>query len=174
MTGGPEAPQYHTMKITRDTPDQLILENKPWVIGALMIFMFVVFTGAGLMAIASGEILFGALFALLGGGVSAGCFAAFVRRTMVIFDRPGGTINLRRKGVFGMTDVTHELRHLDRAVVQTSHSTDSDGHSSTTHRCAIILNGGMSAGTHPLTLVYSSGSGADRAADAINRWLRQG
>lgn len=162
------------MKVTRNTSDQLILENKPWLIGSMLIFMFVVFVGAGLFAISAGQLLSGSVFALIGGGVSGLCFILLIRRTMVIFDRGTGTIDLRRKSMLGMTNVTHELKYLDRAIVETSRSTDSDGHTSVTHRCAIVLIDGPSAGTHPLTIVYSSGNGADQAANAINTWLSQG
>tara|TARA_R110002072_G_scaffold82776_3_gene188365 strand:+ start:351 stop:749 length:399 start_codon:yes stop_codon:yes gene_type:complete len=40
-----------------------------------------------------------------------------------------------------------------------------------THRMTLELNGGMDAGLHPFTEVYTSGRGAQRAADAVNGWL---
>jgi len=158
------------MKITRDTPDQLIIENRPWLIGGFLIVFTLIFVAVGLAAITYGEGVMGYAFVFFGGGAGMLAFAVFVRRVQVIFDRAAGSIRFRRKSVFGSSDVTHDLKHLDRAVVESSYSGDSGA----THRCVIILSGGMSAGVHPLTMAYSSGPGAQRAADAINAWCANG
>jgi len=158
------------MQVIRQNPDQLILENRPWLIGSFLIVFIIAFVAGGLAAISVGEVIMGFAFVILGGGAGLLSFVLFVRRVQVTFDRPGSSIRFRRKSVFGSSDVTHDLKHLDRAVVESSYSGDSGA----THRCAIILSGGMSAGVHPLTMAYSSGPGAQRAADAINTWCANG
>jgi len=161
------------MKITRDTPDQLILEYKPWITGIFLTLFTLVFVAIGATLLSTGEPLVGGVMLLSGllfGGIF---FAVFVRRVMVILDAPTGRIEIRRKSVFGSETVEHQLQYLDRAVVETIVGRNSDGMRSKTHRCTLILNGGMSAGHHPLTTAYSSGRGASRAKKAINTWLAQ-
>ncbi len=93
-------------------------------------------------------------------------FWVFVRRNQLLLDRRAGTVTLRRRTLSRYSETIHDLDHLSRAIVQTSRGDDSD-----THRMALILSGGMDAGTHPFTAVYTSGTGARRAADAVNAWL---
>lgn len=153
------------MKVVRNTPDQLILENNPWLLAILVCAFALIFVTIGLFTISS-DLWLGVSFlfgGLLGGTVFV---AAFVRRTQLILDRPRNLVERRRRSVLGYSKMTWKLEHLAGAAVQSSQSGDS-----TTYRAALRFNGGMDAGTHPITLVYSSGSGADRAARAINAWL---
>ena len=153
------------MKVTDETPEQLILENNPiWL--ALFVSIFgLVFFAIGLANL-SADLTLGLAFMAGGLGIGIGFNMIFVRRTQLILDRPGNYVELRRRSWLGYSRMTWELRYLDRAIVETSHSGDSD-----THRAALVFDGGMDAGTHPVTLVYSSGRGAERAQDAINGWL---
>ena len=163
---GPVYWQGGPMKVSRNTPDQLIIENNPIVLAILLNTLFLVFLGAGLfnlstdfwfgIAFAGGAVVFGAIFNL-----------AFIRRTQILFDRPANLVEMRRKSLLGYQRRTWALEHLDRAEVQSSRSDNTN-----TYRAALVFDGGMDAGTHPITLVYSSGGGARRAADAINTWLR--
>lgn len=152
------------MKITRNTPTQLIVENNPiWLAIAVTLFALV-FVAAGLAMIrtepVAGIMMTG--FAILAAVVFN---IAFTRRTQLILDSTKNLIELRRRSWFGYSKMTWELRYLDRAIVEVSRSGDTN-----TYRAALIITGGMDAGTHPLTLVYSSGKGADRAKTAINDW----
>ena len=63
----------------------------------------------------------------------------------------------------------HKLEHLQKSELQSSKSTNSG----MTYRIALVLDGGMDAGTHPVTPVYVSGNGAKRGVEAINTWLAQ-
>lgn len=152
------------MKVTRDTPEQLIVENNPILLAIFVSVFGLIFVGIGLANIAE-DFSMGLLFILGGLIFGVGFNMIFVRRTQLILDAPRNLIELRRRSWIRYSAMTWELRYLDRAIVQTSHSGDTP-----THRAALIINGGMDVGTHPITLVYSSGSGAKRAADAINRW----
>ena len=152
------------MKVIEQTPDRLILENNPVVLAILLSSLALIFVAVGLFVISSdpmtglatlaGALVFGAVFVI-----------AFVRRSQIILDRRNDLVELRRKSLLGYNRRTWDLHDLDRAVIQTSRSDKSD-----TYRAALVFSGGMDAGVHPITLVYSSGSGASRAVAAINAW----
>lgn len=154
------------MRVIRNTPEQLILANRPWLIGVMLILFILVFVGSGLAMLLSGEWA-GLIFAGAGGGIGFIAFAAFVRRVQVILDRVDGTITLRRRSVFGYSQVEHELAHLREAVLEAT--TTSKG--GTLYRPVLVLDGGMSAGRHPITQAYTNGRGPQRMADAVNAWL---
>ncbi|MCG7522145.1 hypothetical protein [Ruegeria sp. Ofav3-42] len=160
------------MKVTRNTPDQLILSNTPWFIGITLVFFILIFVGAGLFMVSEGGegILFGIFFALFGGGMGVGAFCTFVRRVQVILDRDKGSIVIRRQSVFGYDTVEHELSNLSHAEVETTTSTR-DRTTSKMHRPVLILEKGMSAGRHPIVQAYVSGRGAQHMVDAVNDWL---
>lgn len=154
------------MKIVTDTPDLLIVEDRPVLLALGLIVFILAFVAAGLTIVLAGE-WWGALFALFGGGMGLVAFWAFVRRVQVVFHRPEGYVELRRRNLFGGTRVRHRLDEIDRAVIEESHSSDSG----TTYRVTLVIEHGQSAGRHPVTLAYSSGRAHHRAAEAINAWL---
>ena len=160
------------MKVTRNTPSQLILSNTPWFIGITLVFFILAFVGAGVfLASEGGEgILFGIFFALFGGGMGFGAFCAFVRRVQVILDRNKNSILIRRQSVFGYDAVEHELSNLSHAETESTTSRSDNG-TSTLYRPVLILDEGMSAGRHLIVEAYSSGRGAHRLVDAVNDWL---
>jgi hypothetical protein len=153
------------MKTIHETPDLLVLENKPvWL--ALFISVFgLVFFAIG-MASLSESTGTGIMFMAGGIGIGIGFNMIFVRRTQLTLDAARQIVELRRRGWLGDRYMTWDLQFLDRAIIQTSHSGEKN-----THRAAIVISDGMDAGTHPLTIVYSSGQSAQHPKDAINRWL---
>lgn len=153
------------MKVTRETPDQLIIENNPIWLAVFISVFALVFVAVGLFLMST-EFWMGVAFTGAGLVVGVVFNLAFTRRTQVIFDRPGNLVEMRRKSLLGYSKRSWHLEHLSGADVQSSRSDNT-----TTYRAVMIIDGGMDAGTHPLTLVYSSGSGAQTAANAINRWL---
>ena len=160
------------MKVTRNTPDQLILSNTPWFIGISLVIFILIFFGVGLFMVSEGGegILFGIFFALFGGGMGIGAFCVFVRRVQVILDRNSNSILIRRQSVFGYDTVEHELSNLSHAEVETARPRR-DRTTSKMHRPVLILETGMSAGRHPIVEAYVSGHGAQRLVDAVNGWL---
>ncbi|WP_170350328.1 MULTISPECIES: hypothetical protein [Ruegeria] len=160
------------MKVTRNTPNQLILSDTPWFIGITLVLFILIFVGLGLFLMTEGgeAILFGLIFALGGGGLGFGAFCAFVRRVQVILDRDKDSIVIRRHSVFGYDAVEHMLSNLSHAEIETTISRSNKG-SSTLYRPVLILDKGMSAGRHPIVEAYSSGRGAHRLVDAVNEWL---
>ncbi|WP_424977764.1 hypothetical protein [Leisingera sp. S232] len=160
------------MKITRNTPEQLILSDTPWLFGIMLVLFILAFVGAGFgLASAGGEnIFFGLFFALMGGGMGFAGLCIFVRRVQVILDRPGGSIVIRRQSIFGYSKVEHRLADLSHAEVESTTSRSS-GRTRMLYRPVLILDGGMSAGRHPVVEAYTNGRGPQRLSDAINAWL---
>lgn len=157
------------MKVTTDTPDLLIVEDRPILLGLMLVLFIFVFVWIGLHLAFSGEPfgpLFALLFTLFGGGAGVAAFVVFVRRVQVVFDRPEGYVEIRRRNALGGGRVRHALAEIDRAILEKTRSSGS-----TTWRVALVIEAGQSVGHHPLTFVYSNGSGHRRVADAINRWL---
>ncbi len=158
----------HPMKVATDTPDLLILEDRPLLVAGILLVVLLGMVGIGIAQIAAGETVSGLAFGLLGGGFAFGGILAFVRRNQLVLDRAGGQVLMRRRSLLGYSERRFELAHLDKAVVQTSRSGDSD-----THRMALVFGRGAQVGTHPFTLVYTSGRGARRGADTVNAWLER-
>ncbi|GKY88250.1 hypothetical protein [Sinisalibacter aestuarii] len=154
------------MKVTTDTPDLLIVEDRPLLIGIMLSLFILVFVGVGLSVTLSGEPL-GLIFAIVGGGLGLFAFWAFVQRVQAVFHKPGAWVELRRRTIFGGTTVRHALDEIDRAEIEESRSSDS----ASTYRVVLVIEAGQSLGRHPVTEAYSSGAGHHRAAEAINRWL---
>ena len=156
------------MKIVQNTPDQLILKSTPWLFGLILSAGIVISVGFGLNAASSANWT-EAFWGVIGIPAFLALFLViFIRRDDLILDRGQMTVELRHATFFGKRRIVHDLSHLERAVIQKGTSQKSD-----TYRVAIVLNGGMDAGTHPVTEIYSSGNGAQIAADAINGWLSQ-
>lgn len=154
------------MKVTTDTPDLLIVEDKPVILGLMLIVFILVFIGIGLWLMLSGEIS-GLLFATIGGGLGFAAFFAFVRRVQVVFQRPAGYVEFRRRNLFGASRKRYALTEIDRAETEESRSAEGGS----TWRVVLVIGQGQNVGHHPITLVYTNSSGHRRTAEAINRWL---
>ncbi|PJI85246.1 hypothetical protein BC777_3246 [Yoonia maricola] len=157
------------MKIVRNTPEQLVLRSVPWIIAIMLSAMLLGVIAFGLNALFEGDLAdtFWGLFAI---PLFVSIFLViFVRRDDLILDRNLNLLELRHSTFRGRTRVQHKLEHLHRAKLQSSRSNKG----STTYRIALVLDGGMDAGTHPVTPVYASGNGAKRGVEAINDWLAQ-
>lgn len=156
------------MKVVRNTPEQLILSSVPWFIALVLSGCVLLSVGFGLEALFRDDYA-EAFWGMIGIPAFLSIFlVTFARRDDVILDNTRSTVEMRHATFLGRKTVKHALMHLERAIVQTSHSDGSD-----THRVALVLSGGMDLGTHPVTEVYASGSAAARAAETINNWLRQ-
>ena len=153
------------MKIRRNTPDLLIVEDTPWLFGLMIIGFILVFCGVGLSLVLSGEWM-GFMFFFLGGGLGLAAFWAFVRRVQVVFHRPGAWVEIRRANVFRKMATRYDLAGVHRALVETTHS---DG--STLHRIALEVEKGGVSGRKPLTLAYSNIGDPHGVAKTINSWL---
>lgn len=160
------------MRIAETTPDRLTLESRPWVLGSALIVAILIFLGVALATFAAEPWL--GLGMALGAALIAVMFVVFVRRVIVIFDRPAGGVVIRTATLLGQTERSLRLADVAGAGVETSvsrstSSSSSRGTVSRTHRPVLQTT----TGDVPLTIIYSSGNGAAQMAEAINSWLQQ-
>lgn len=158
------------MKIRRNTSDLLVAEQVPLLL-ALALFGFIMaFVTPGVLLVFAGEWL-GLVFGTLGGGLGFAAMCVFVERLQVILDAASRTITIRRRTVLSHREITLPLTELIRA---TTESTRSSGKTRRRlFRPTLVLDDGTGNGevVHPITEVFSSGTGAARLAAAINDWL---
>ena len=160
------------MHILESSPRRLILEDRPWVLG--IVLMLAILLPLFLALVTWRESLWLAFAMVLMAARFGMAFVIFVRRVIVIFDRDADAVLIRTVSLFGRSDATHALSRVSRASVETSinRSTSSGGRTSTTSRThRTVLH--IAEKIVPLTQVYSGGDGADRMAAAINDWLRR-
>lgn len=155
------------MKVIHRTDDLLMIEDRPWLIGIMMIVMALVFAFGGMAILASGEVFGGLMMLLIGVGVPLLIGALMVQRVRLTFDRSAGTVTRTRRSVLGLTQTTHPLDRLDRARVGVS--TDSDG---TTYRMELQLRDPPEM--VPFTSYYTSGRKPEMMAQVVNDWLDTG
>lgn len=156
------------MKVTRNIPDQLVIENRPWVLCLALIAGGLLFFGIGLSIFMSGELL-GLLFMALS-SIPFGLLFAFARRVQVLFLKQQAKIVFRRRNLLGSSVVEHDLTEVSEAIVQTSKGSGDGG---PTHRVALVIPKGQSEGTYPLTLAYDNFGNHRAMAQTINQWLAQ-
>jgi hypothetical protein len=152
------------MKVIHRTDDLLMIEDRPWFIGIMMIVMALVFAFGGMALLASGEVFGGLMMLLIGVGVPVLIGALMVQRVRLTFDRRAGTVTRTRRSVIGLTQTTHPLDRLDRARVGVS--TDSDG---TTYRMELDLRDPPE--TLPFTSYHTSGGRPEEMTRTVNDWL---
>ena len=152
------------MKVIHRTEDLLMVEDRPWLIGIMMIVMALIFAVGGMALLASGEVFGGAMMLLIGVGVPVLIGALMVQRVRLTFDRPAGTVTRTRRSVLGLSQTVHRLDRLDRARVGVS--IDSDG---TSYRMELDLRDPPEM--LPFTTYHTSGRRPEAMAQAINDWL---
>ena len=155
------------MKVTRQTPDQLIISDTPWLIGIMLTLFILVFVGVGILSFAD-DPWFGLMFGGFGAGLGAVCLAVFVRRVQVILDRAADTLTIRRKSLFRYHSEQHQLSELSHAILE---QTKANG-GGTMYRATLVFDQGMSAGSHPITTAYSNGSGCAPHCSGDQRMVR--
>lgn len=153
------------MKITTDTPDLLIVDDRPVVLGVVLMLFTLTFVGIGLAVTFDGSPA-GLLFAVFGGGLGLLFFWIFVRRAQLVFHRPEGWVEIRRRNLFGGSKQRFRLDEIERAEVE--ESSGSEG--GVTYRVVLAAHG-ESAGLHPFTLAYSNVGRHHEIAARINQWL---
>lgn len=152
------------MKISRNTPQQLIVGNNPIFFTVMLAVMGLVFLGVG-MASSLADPLFGIVFAAAS-LLPFGLLLVFSRRVQLIFEADKGTLTIQRKNLLrGASKVVHQLSDVERAELET---TQSDG--TTMYRVTMMFTG-ESAGPHPITGAYSNVGNHKSVAQTINAWL---
>ena len=152
------------MKVQSTTRDQLELVWRPWLLGfgfAALTLLLTLITLVWLSAAAYSA----AAKTGFGLALSAAGFAAFLRREVVIFNRPANAVVLRSASLFGAKETTRSLTGLIRAEVRTN-AFGTSRH--TTWRPVLIFD---TTPDLPLTAVFVGGASARTCVDAINHWL---
>ncbi len=157
------------MKVVRNTPQHLVLQSVPWLFAVLFSCCLLGAIWFGLDALFSGDMqgTFWGLVVIV--PFLTFFLVIFVRRDEVILDRTADLLELRHSTFRGRTTVQHKLNHLTRAKLQSSRTSKG----AVTYRIALVLDGGMDAGIHPVTPIYVSGNGAKHGVEAINTWLSE-
>ncbi|MEC7764462.1 MAG: hypothetical protein VX874_21340 [Pseudomonadota bacterium] len=154
------------MKVTTETPDLLIVDDRPVLFAIILILFILVFVSVGFYLVSEG-MWAGLIFGAFGGGLGLTAYALFVRRVQVVFHRPEGWVELRRKSLFSTEKVRHALSEISHAELDILRGSGT----SNTWRVVLVIPEGESVGHHPVTLAYSNGPGHQRCKDTINRWL---
>jgi len=152
------------VKITRDN-HTLTLTDFPYMIGVIAFPAAAFLVYHAVRAFRDGNptrdvvgAAFGALFFFAGGVV-------FTQRNHFHFDLTARQLRWSRRGLFTRAGGALPFDQIRHAVVQSSGSADSNGH---TTRAALVL----ADGSHlPLTRAYTAGTAAQRARTAINEAL---
>lgn len=148
------------MKITRNTPDVLIVEERPWLLGVAIIGFVLFFTGTGMAILAEGH-WSGLVGLAVGIGIGGFLFLLLVRRSQLVLDRARGVGALRVRWALGQERTRLALDGL-RAEVERHASADGE-----TFRVVLV----QGAARYPLSLVFTDRPGHARLAAAINAWL---
>jgi len=154
------------MKVIHRSDTLLMIEDRPWLIGILMIGTALIFLAGSMALLSSGETFGGLMMGLIGVGVPVLIGALMVQRVRLTFDRKAGQITRMRRSVLGLTRVTYPLDRLVEARVGASR--DGDG---TTYRMELRLADPVE--TVPFTSYHTSGRKPDEMAQAVNDWLVQ-
>ncbi|TAG12356.1 MAG: hypothetical protein EAZ40_15805 [Rhodobacterales bacterium] len=152
------------MRIRVNTPDRLVITDRPIVLAVMLGAVLLAMIGFALAAAAAGAWV-GAAILLFGAAVIGGITAVFIRRSDLILDRPSGQAHLHSSTLLGKTWHSWPLAEVTGAIVQSNHGGEDSG---MTYRPALLLSGGRA---QELTPVYTSGKGAARAVAAIEGWL---
>jgi hypothetical protein len=159
------------MKTREDTPDRLVLEDRPLLISLAIAAMIIVTAGVALSDLMSGN-WGGAVMMGLGTALCGLAFGVFVRRTLVFLDRSTGLVTLREASLLGLTETQHPLADVTGVTIDTRKGRSRPGkHDPDTHRPCLTLTDGTRL---PLVKVYTSGPGAARAAAQVSAWLAAG
>lgn len=152
------------MRIIHRSETLLVLEDRPWFLGLLMICMALCFIAGGMALMGEGKTLGGAFFALFGGGIPLLIAALIVRRVRLTLDRSTAQITRTMRSVRGLSETSHSLDRLTKATVGVSY--DSDGN---TYRTELQLSDPDQ--TVPFTNYYTNGKKPEAMAQAVNDWL---
>ncbi|MBD3664652.1 hypothetical protein H9Q16_12020 [Sulfitobacter sp. TSTF-M16] len=154
------------MQVTRETPDQLIIEHKSTGIAVVALILALALCFVGLSNMRA-EPVTGILTILAGIAGFFGMLALFGERNMLVLDRPAGTATLSQltpRGLmrwhFDLADVAGAEHRITRAKKGGNH-----------HWAALVVQGGMDAGTHNLSRQGLNNPAPKEMTDTINRWL---
>lgn len=155
---------YSDMKVIHRSDTFLMLEDRPWFLGLVLICMALMFAFSGMAMMGEGSMLGGAFFALFGAGIPILIAALMVRRVRLCLDRSTGQITRIERSVRGLKRDSYALDRLNEAKVAVSY--DSEGN---TFRTELHLTGPDEV--VPFTTYYTTGKKPQQMAAAVNDWV---
>ncbi len=157
------------MKISKNTPDLMVIDDRPWFIGLFLIGFIAIFASIGATMLYSG--LLGGVFMLLIAGAIFTGFYFLVERTQLVLDASAGKLEIRKKSMRRMKRDKYALKELRHTTVDSRTSSSSSGNSTKTSRLVLVFNGENGETDTPLTAAYTSGGAAERISPVVNAWL---
>ncbi|KAA9006025.1 hypothetical protein [Histidinibacterium aquaticum] len=155
------------MKTSENSDDLLVFEETPWGVAALLLGTFALpFVGGLYCIFALDRVIFGVGVIAVGALVLLPVFYVFVRRTQLVFDRPGGVVRKRVQTIFGDSETICSLRAVRGAEVDTLSPTENG--KPERHRMVVRTASGEDI---RFPKQYTPGGGAQRNADLVNGWL---
>jgi hypothetical protein len=154
------------MKVLKTTETQLVLEERPWILGLLFIVIILSLAVAAILLWREGERGWAA--AMAASALGSWFLMRFaVERVWLVLDRTAGTVEFRRQGLARSRRDSYPLDAIERVGLQSSTS-DDGGH---TYRLAVWLMG--TPEPVPMTRYYQSGSGSETCVAAARAWLER-
>ena len=149
-------------------PDHLVVDDRPFAAGLIFGGGAVLFVCIGVTMLIDLEVS-GLVMLAIGGLISLG-FYFLVEHSQMVFNRPEGWAELRKKSMHRQSSERYNLDEIEQAVVQSRGSSGSSGAGRTLYRISLFGSGPVAEGI-PLTNSYSGGTSAESIALVINAWL---
>jgi hypothetical protein len=153
------------LKLTSNTPQRLIVEDKPWFIAICISLLTLVMSHMSAKLLIEGSSLgyfyaAGAIFCLV-------FFYIFVRRVQVIFDAEHRYIEVRQRTLFRMSCKRIELADVFEATIEDMSSSEGEQ----AFRISLVMAKGSKTATQPLTKTYDNAMKGENLRNSINKWL---
>jgi hypothetical protein len=157
------------MKILQETPERLVIEDRPVLLALILVGMIVMTAAITLWLLAEGD--WTGLWLSLAPVGFAVAFVVFVVRVQATFDRAAGLVTIETASIRRRTHETLPLADLRGAEVQTYFSQVAGPGRKQTRMSRPVLRVAGAPEPRPLMESYTAGNGAADAAASINRWL---
>ena len=152
------------MKVSIDTPDHFVIDHFPWRVVWVHIMFFAIFGTPGIFLILGGAFEMGLTF-ILGSLAFPAILGVWMwERSQLVFDRPSGTAEIRRRNLRAYTRLPLKLANVEKLSTPDKTS-DHRGH------LYLHIAGGMDASTRQINVVRARWSRLNDAAERGNAWL---
>jgi len=157
------------VKVSQNTPQNLILTHIPWIYGLAAIFVILMLFILGISSLIGGQILQG--FGLISAGVVCLIASAFlVQRVQIILNAVDNTLTIRRGSYARKSEIKSHLDDIVGAELDEASPDITDDVA--TYRVVLNLKNDTGIREEPLTIDYKSGiRKPKRLISVINDWL---
>jgi hypothetical protein len=170
------------MRVLRNTPKELILDDTPWIKGATLTVLCVIIIATGMQQVRLGEhpVWVGLLFIAIGTSICAIVFCLFIQRARVVLDRLNGRVAMHKRTIFRSDVQEFSLNDLIGAELEHAHGPTKGSirarRSGTVQshlpcRPVLVIHDFTGKNRHPIIVSYSKGQRPRRLATAVNDWL---